>query len=201
MRCKKFEKWLSDRIDGELSKEKETLLKDHLERCASCRSYAESLEKLHEEAVNIKDAEISPAFWEGFASKLVANLKSFRQERKERRPLVLGWKWVLSGAALLAAVVIGGYLLFFQSQPPQEMYVFSFENSLARIYQEIGDDAKLEELFNSVIMESIGESLEDSGWREHTDFSKNFLLWEDLSEEEMKLLESEIKKDVKIEEE
>lgn len=196
MRCQKIEKWLSDRIDGELSKEKEGLLEDHLEKCASCRSYAASIAKLQDEAVSIKEAEIPPVFWEEFVSKLQANLKSFQQEKKERRPLMLGWNWVWSGAALLA-VVVGLYLLFFQSQPTQEMYVFSLENSLSRIYQEIGDDSELEELFNSVIMESIGESLEDSGWREHPDFLENLLIWEDLSEEEIKFLESEIKKDVK----
>jgi len=196
MRCQKIEKWLSDRIDGELSKEKERLLEDHLEKCASCRSYAASIAKLQDEAMSIKDAEISPLFWEEFASELKANLKSFQQEKKVRRPFVLGWNWVWSGAALLV-VVVGLYLLFFQSQPPQEMYVFSLESSLSRIYQEIGDDSELEELFNSVIMDSIGESLEDSGWRERPDFLENLLIWEDLSEGEMKFLESEIKKDVK----
>jgi hypothetical protein len=196
MRCRTIEKWLSDRIDGELSKEQEGLLEDHLERCASCRSYAASIAKLQDEAVNIKDPEISPSFWEGFASKLQASLKSFPQEKKERRPFGLGWNWVWSGAALFAVVVIGLYLLFFQSQPSQEIYVFSLENSLTRIYQTIGDDTELEELFNSVIMASIGESLEDSEWKERPDFLENLLLWEDLSEEEMKLLESEIKKDV-----
>ncbi|UCE22325.1 MAG: zf-HC2 domain-containing protein [Candidatus Aminicenantes bacterium] len=195
MRCQKIEKWLSDRIDGELSKEKERLLEDHLERCASCRSYAASIAKLQDEAMSIKDAEISPVFWEEFASKLKANLESFQQERKERKFFALGWSWVWSGAALLA-VVVGLYLLFFQSPQPQEMYVFSLENSLARIYQEIGDDSELEELFNSVIVAAIGESLEDSEWRESPDFLENLLLWEDLSEEEIKFLESEIKKDV-----
>jgi hypothetical protein len=197
MRCKKIEKWLSDRIDGELSKRKEELLEDHLERCVSCRSYAASIEKLQDEAGSLEKPEVSPAFWEGFASRLKANLTSFKQGEKEKRPLALRWNWVWSGAALLAVVVVGLYLLFFQSQPPQEMYVFSLENSLSRIYQEIGDDPELEKLFNSVIMASIGESLEDSEWREHPDFLENLLLWEDLTEEEMKFLESEIKKDVK----
>lgn len=197
MKCKKIEKWLSDRIDGELSKEKEKVLEDHLERCASCRSYAASIAKIQDKALSIKDSETSAAFWEGFTSKLKANLKSLQQERKERRLLGLGWNWVWSGAALLAMVVVGVYLLFFQSPQPQEMYVFSLENSLARIYQEIGDDDELEKLFNSVIMESIGEYLEDSEWRERPDFLENLLLWEDLTEEEMKFLESEIKKNVK----
>jgi len=197
MRCEKIEKWLSDRIDGELSKKKEGLLEDHLERCASCRSYAALIEKLQDETVSLEKPEASPSFWEGFASRLKANLTSSKQEEKEERPLALRWNWIWSVAALLAVVVVGSYLLFFQSQMPQEMYVFSLENSLARIYQEIGDDPELEELFNSVIIASIGESLEDSEWRERPDFLENLLLWEDLTEEEMKFLESEIKKDVK----
>ena len=197
MRCKKIEKWISDRIDGELSKEKEGLLEDHLERCASCRSYAASIEKLQDEAVSLEKPEASPSFWEGFASRLKSNLASSKQGEKEERPLALRWNWVWSGVALLAVVVVGLYLLFFRSQMPQEMYVFSIENSLARIYQEIGDDPELEELFNSVVLASIGESLEDSEWRERPDFLENLLLWEDLTEEEMKFIESEIKKDVK----
>jgi hypothetical protein len=56
----------------------------------------------------------------------------------------------------------------------------------------------LEELFNSVISASIGENLEDSGWGERPDFYENLILWEDLTEEEMRFLESEIKKNNKL---
>jgi len=198
MGCNKIEKWLSDRIDGELSEEKIKALEAHLERCASCRSYAASIEKIHDEAKSLEGPEVSPAFWERFASSLKANLDSFKQDKKERRPLVLRWNWVWSGAALLIVVVLGMYFLFFQSQPPQEMYVFSVESFLTKIYQEIGDDSELEELFNSIVIASIGESLDDSEWEESPDFFEKLLLWEDLTEEEINFLESEIKEDVKL---
>ncbi|GAH75314.1 unnamed protein product, partial [marine sediment metagenome] len=81
---------------------------------------------------------------------------------------------------------------------PQEIYVFSFESSLAKIYQEIGSDQELEQLFNSVILASIGETFGDSGWGERPDFYENLILWENLTEEEMRYLESEIKKDNKL---
>lgn len=197
MNCTKIEKWLSDRIDGELSERKTRAIEAHLEKCASCRSYAASLEKIHDEATSLERVEVSPAFWEGFASRLKANLESSRKERKEKRALVLSWNWVWSGAALLAVVAVGLYLLLFQSPQPQEMYVFSLENSLASIYQEIGDDSELEELFNSILVESIDEYLEDSEWKERPDFLENLLLWEGLTEEEIEFLESEIKKDIK----
>ncbi len=83
-----------------------------------------------------------------------------------------------------------------QSPQPQEMVVVSLENSLASIYQEIGEDSELEELFNSILVESIDEYLEDSEWRERPDVLENPLLWESLTEEEIKFLESEIKKDI-----
>ena len=76
------------------------------------------------------------------------------------------------------------------------MYVFSLENSLASIYMEIGDDSELEELFNSILVESIDEYLEDSEWMERPDYLENLLLWEDFTEEEIEFLESEIKKDI-----
>jgi hypothetical protein len=197
MGCKKIEKWLSDRIDGELSQKKIKALDAHLEKCAICRSYAASVEKIHDEAKSMGRQDASPAFWERFVSRLKANLNSSRQEKEERRPVRLGWNWVWSGAALLIVVIVGLYLLFFQSMISQEMYVFSLENSLTKIYQEIGNDSELEELFNSIVIASIGESLDDSEWRESPDFFEKLLLWEDLTEEEIKYLESEIKEDVK----
>lgn len=195
MNCTKVEKWLSDRIDGALSERKTRAIEAHLEKCAACRSYAASLEKIHEEILHLERGEASPAFWEGFAQRLKANLGSAR-EMKNRRPFVRGWNWVWSGAALLAVVLVGLYLLLFQNPQPQEMVVFSLENSLTRIYQEIGDDSELEELFNSILVESINEYLEDSEWRERPEFLNNLLFWENLTEEELKFLESEIKKDI-----
>ena len=195
MNCTKIEKWLSDRIDGELSERKIRALEAHLEKCASCRSYAASLEKIHEEAVRLEEGEASPSFWEDFDQRLKANLES-SQKKREKRPFALSWNWVWSGAAILIAVAVSLYLLLFQSPQPQEIYVFSLENSFARIYQEIGDDSELEALFNSILVESIDEYLEDSEWKERPDFLENLLLWEDLTEEEIEFLESEIKKDI-----
>ena len=197
MRCTKIEKWMSDRIDGELSLKKIKALEAHLEKCAACRSYAASVEKIHDEARSMGKQEASSAFWEGFESKLKANLDSPRRQEEEKRPFRLGWNWAWSSAALLVVVSVGLYLLFFMGRPSPEMYVFSLENSLTEIYQEIGDDSELEELFNSIVMASIGESLDDSGWEESPDLFENLLLWEDFTDEEIKLIESESKDDVK----
>jgi hypothetical protein len=200
MRCKTIEKWLSDRIDGELSERKIKALQAHLERCHSCRSYAAALEKIQDEARSIERPEVSPSFWIGFTSRLKADLNSKRQEKILEPPLVKRWRWAGASAALTLLIVAGLYFFLFFEKPVPEMYVFSYEESITQIYQEIGGDFELEEMFNLVVLASIGEILEGSGWQDSPGFQENSLLWENLSDEEMMLIESEIKKEEKIEE-
>jgi len=198
MRHKKIEKLLSDNIDGELSEKKKKALETHLRNCASCSSYAENIQRIHKEAKSLEKLEASPVRWEEFTSRIKAEIFSAKQEKLRGITLFLRWKWAWAGAALSFVIVAGLFLYLTQNKTPQEPYVFSFESSLARIYQEIGSDQELEELFNSVICASIGETFEDSGWGERPDFYENLILWEDLTEEEMRFLESEIKKDNKL---
>ena len=98
-------------------------------------------------------------------------------------------------------IVVGLYFLLFFEKPAPEVYVFSYEESLDQLYQEIGHDPELENMFNLAVLASIGESLEEPEWQDSSGFQESSLLWENLSEEELKLIESEIKKEEKIEEE
>ncbi len=198
MRCRKIEKLLSDNIDGELTEKKNKILEMHLRKCSSCNSYAENIERLHKQAKNLERLEISPVYWEEFTSRIKTEISYAQQEKMRGSPLLLRWKWIWAGTALLFVIVVGLFLYLAQNKTPQEVYVFSFESSLAKIYQEIGSDPELEELFNSVILASIGEILGDSEWGERPDFYENLILWENLTEEEMRYLESEIKKDNKL---
>jgi len=198
VRHKKIEKLLSNNIDGELPEKKKKILETHLRKCSSCSSYAENVERIHKEAKNLEKLEVPPAYWEEFTSRIKTEISSTQQEKLRGAPLFLRWKWAWAGAASLFVIVVGLFLYIIQNKTPQEVYVFSFERSLAKIYQEIGSDQELEQLFNSVILASIGETLEDSGWGERPDFYENLILWENLTEEEMRYLESEIKKDNKL---
>ncbi len=198
MRCRKIEKLLSNNIDGELPEKKKKILEAHLRKCSLCSSYAENIERLHKQAKNLERLEVSPIYWEEFTSRIKTEISYAQQEKMRGLPLFLRRKWAWAGAGLLFVVVVGLFLYLTQNKAPQEVYVFSFESSLAKIYQEIGSDPELEELFNSVILASLGELLGDSGWGERPDFHENLILWENLTEEEMRYLESEIKEDNKL---
>ncbi|NIM59102.1 MAG: hypothetical protein GTO16_09205 [Candidatus Aminicenantes bacterium] len=198
MKHKKIEKLISNNIDGELQGKKKKLLEKHLRKCQSCSSYAENIQRIHEEAKSLEKPDASPVLWEEFASQIKTEICSTKQEKQHGKALFLKWKWAWASAALSFVIAAGLFLYLNQSKTPQEIYVFSFESSLAKIYQEIGNDQKLEELFNSVISASIGETLEDSEWSDRPDYFENLILWEDLTEEEMRFLESEIKKENKF---
>lgn len=197
MECKKIEKWVSDNIDDELSEKKKKILKAHLKRCSSCRSYAKVIERIHNETKSLETPEVSPAYWEEFTSRLKTKISSSLPEKRRGKAPFLRWKWAWAGAGLIFVIVVGLSLYLIQNRAPQEVYIFSFESSLSQIYQEIGNDPELEDFFNSVILDSIGEILEDSEWIISPDIYENPLLWEDLTEEEMRFLESEIKKNAK----
>ena len=197
MECKKIEKWVSDNIDRELSEKKKKTLETHLKRCSSCRSYAKVIERIHNETKSLEMPEVSPAYWEKFASRLKTKISSSLPEKRRSVPFILRWRWAWAGAGLIFVIVVGLSLYLIKNRAPQEVYIFSFESSLSQIYQEIGNDPELEDFFNSVILASIGEILEDSGWIISPDIYENPLLWEDLTEEEMRFLESEIKKNAK----
>ena len=198
MGCRKIEKLVSNNIDGELPEKKKKILEAHLKGCSSCRSYAKTIERIHEETKNLEMPEVSPAYREEFASRVKTRITSLQPEKGIRLPLFSRWKWAWTAAALAFVIVVGSVLYLTKSRQPQEMYIFSFENSLAQIYQEIGNDSELEDLFDSVILASIGETLEDSGGIIGPDSYESSILWENLTEEEMRFLESEIKKDPEL---
>lgn len=192
MGCKKFEKWLSDRIDGGLSEERMKLLEFHLEKCASCQSYAEDLATIQKGSETIQLPERSPSYWEEFMSRFKEDVSSTKPEKRE---VLIGLrrKWAWAGAVFILAAAVGLVFVLGRYPAPQERVVFSLENSLVSIDQEIGNDSELEEIFNLIILSSIGEALEESGLGTRSDFYKNPLFWENLSEEDLSYLELEIK--------
>lgn len=193
MGCQKFEKWLSDRLDGELPEKKWKALSRHLEKCASCQAYSRDIERIQSESPLMDRPELSASYWEGFTLRLKERASSFRTP-KENLPFLLKWKWVWAAPLLTLFVVLGLIYFLNQERTAEEVYVFSLEKAMTRVYQEIGEDAELVEIFNSVILASIGETLGEAQLEERSEFYKDSLFFQDLSEEEMKYLESELKK-------
>jgi len=197
MKCKEIEKWISDLMDGELSERKRKEVEDHLQECPLCRVYQEKLERIQTTVKEVDSGRVAPDYWEEFPSRIKDRISSLKPRQRERSPFAWGWKWAWVGAALILVVFMGLYLIHFQPRAEQEVYVFSFEDALAQVFQEIGENSELAALFNTVILASIEETLGEiereivPGW-EGWSFPE-----EELTEEELIQLDSEIKKEIK----
>ncbi len=98
--CEKFERLISDRLDGEISPADESALESHLARCENCRSYEASAILLRERLRSLPD----------LADESEVSLSEKGIERRKRlwsRRISLP----LPLAAALAALMLAGWLL------------------------------------------------------------------------------------------
>ena len=197
MKCKEIEKWISDLMDGELSERKRKEVEDHLQECPLCRVYQEKLERIQTTVKEVDSGRVAPDYWEEFPSRIKDRISSLKPRQRERSPFAWGWKWAWVGAALILVVFMGLYLIHFQPRAEQEVYVFSFEDALAQVFQEIGENPELAGLFNTVILASIEETLGDTEWELVPSLESLSFPEEELTEEELIHLDSEIKKEIK----
>lgn len=200
MRCKTVERWISDSLDKDVSGRKKILIKKHVNDCPSCRTFRENILQIEAEAKNLETREVSPAYMQEFSTRLKSRILSLEKKEKIETLPFFKQKWVLAASAFFMVAVIGLVFLLFlpEKVPEKEFYVFSFDEALEEVYREIGDDIELESEFNSLILASIDNLLRPSAWAEIQRTEDDFFLWEDLTDEELKFLESEIKKEMEL---
>ncbi len=197
MGCKKYEKWLSDSLEGELSVKRSRQLDSHLAQCPACRAYQERLRLLQQEALRLEKLGFPSGYWEEFSSKLARRLRAGQPEGSGLR---LGWgssKWAWAGTAVLIALALSLVLILQRGPEAAESYIFSFEKCLDRVYGEIGDDSQLAHLFNLTLVRSLREEVETDSLLMRPLFVEDPFFLEGLSEEELEFLSREIEKEIK----
>lgn len=203
MRCRKIERWISDGIDERLSPEKQAILKAHLSECVSCRAYRERLATIHKESQRLFAPRVTPEYWQESLSRLKAGLeaeeKTGQKSRERWMPSILPKRrWAWAGAALLLAAALGLYFIPSGRNARQEIMAFSFEDAVNGIDQEIKSNPELEKYFNSFIQDSIHEHVGEINEVANPFHYENSLFLESLNEEELQLLESALKKELKL---
>jgi hypothetical protein len=200
MKCKRAEKWISDRMDGGLSGRRRRILDSHLGECERCRGYRRRLERIQAVAKNLPEPILSPERWENSLSRLESRIRAAGSENRPRRAGFsrLARRWALAGAGLLLIGAVVLYLALVRPPAPGEIYSFSFEDSLNRISSQIGDDAELESRFAASLRKSIAEHAEPA-----SDETKHLLYGDSLfvaslSDEEIEILGEAIEKDLKF---
>jgi len=192
MRCAKIERWISDDIDGALAPRKKDIVARHLSSCPSCRAYRVHVMGLQAGALEQNRAAERPdAYWREFGARLEERLGGERPFLADRARLAARRSWVWSGAGLAAAAALAAYLLVLRPDAVRPgPFVFSFEDTVASIMTEIGDDPELERSFGTALQASIDEAVGEAGGEAFGSPSGDPLFWESLSDEELARVES-----------
>jgi anti-sigma factor RsiW len=115
MRCRKAAKYISRRVDGDLSGREAARLDRHLESCGECRALAEEVGKIAGAAAGLESPGPSDNVWKNVRAELVlAGREPAREKyRVGRRPLfglsVPALRY--AGAAALAVVLVASGLV------------------------------------------------------------------------------------------
>jgi len=185
MACRKFERWISDDLDNRLSDKMRATLQKHLKECESCRAYQENLKILQAETQKHREVAVRAEFLEDLGRRLQKALYSGPASGPEKATRLGGrWKWAWAGAAVFVLALAGGAVLLLRPKMPPDLWPASYEDSLARILGEIGEDADLAESFDQVLEASIGEALFEAEYP---------MFWDGLDEDEIRLMELDIK--------
>jgi hypothetical protein len=198
MRCKKFEKWISDDLDGRLSLEKKAKLDTHLANCAACRSYEIRLRRIDEGTRSLEMPQPGGGYWESSIERLRAVLTAERDSRpalRKQYPAFLPLsRLARAGAFFVLALVTGLSLLLLRPgvRPLFEYLPLSSEDALGRLYENIGPNTDLEVDFEREIQASIAEHAGERPAEVKLLLAASSDFVESLSDEEIQVLETEL---------
>ncbi len=113
MRCTRARKQISHLIDGNIAARERTRLKKHLACCPDCGKLFEEFQKIASGARELEKLSPSPRVWLKIKERLQPEEQrviSFEARRKTRLAPFFSrphFKWVLSAALLLVAIIAG----------------------------------------------------------------------------------------------
>lgn len=183
MKCEQAQKLISDRLDGKLSRWKETRLARHLTTCELCRDYLKAQEVIQREALKIEKVDCPPEWWQQFEqalqeklvhgtpeekaiSVLSANISASIKEDENNNKRGRFWTFkthARQAASLLVVVVVAVtlFLILFIRQDKKEGIPFpltlSYEDSYFNLSQILAEDEEAASDFASSLEETILE--------------------------------------------
>lgn len=197
MSCKRIKRKISDLLDGRLPDKQKSILENHISVCPSCREYENQLMTISSKVKEREKSEISKDYALEFSIRLKRRLLNAQQENKQKNTFPSFEKWAYTAAGFFVVFFLVLYFVILQptSFRSEEFYVLSYEDAIGNLYGEINNDAELEELFNTILAASLNEALDELDTKTIPFIIENILYKEDLSEEDLKVFESKIKRE------
>jgi len=196
MSCRKWERRISDSMDGKLSEKASRDLEVHLAECPPCRACRARVERIQRETAVRETPFVPDGYWDDFSARLGARLESAggggRRPDLERQ----GWRWAWLGAAAAAA----GVLIFFQVFRPVPSSVtepWSYEERLDTAGQAVLEGGELAGELDESVLASIQEDTGVLSPDELPPLADDPVFWDSLTDDEAAVIDREIAKELK----
>lgn len=192
----KYERMISDDLDGALPERAGRRLAAHLTACPACRAYRARLEVIQARAASRQDAQVPPDYLDGFSARLRARLESSGAGERLPQRVSWGWRWAWLAAPVAAAAVF----IFLQVErrgPAFGQEPATYEGYLSSLGQAVGDNIELAGDLNTVILGSIQDEIGAVSPEEVPALADDPAFWDNLSDEEAALIDQEIAKELK----
>jgi hypothetical protein len=196
MKCRRSQRWLSDDIDGRLTDKKKRRLESHLGVCPACRAYRKDLARLQVEYRSVEAEPLAEDYFDRFTVAVETRLRRENMIAGRRGPFPQRWSWAWISVPLALAFVLG--LVFFRSRGEDvREEIFSFEACLERVFQEIGGDDEVAADFSRFLSGSLLDEGEAIALEDGVDLWNEPFFWRSLTDEDLRLIEEEIKKGIR----
>lgn len=201
MKCKKSERWISDRLGGTLPEAKGRRLDAHLAECSACRAGLRRQERLQGEARGLAAPERSREYWESSIARLQAKLEAAPAPRAVRgwtRAFVPSPRWAWAEGVTTLAVAAGLFFLVLRGGMPVEFQALAFEDAYGSLAERIGDSSELQSNLDATLQTTIGEHAAGVDGEVQNLLYGHSEFLDSLSDEEVKVLDAELSRVLKI---
>jgi predicted anti-sigma-YlaC factor YlaD len=196
MKCEKIERWISDDLDAALALRKRQELEPHLKACPACREYWSKVRRIQAESKRLEGPEVSLERLEALSAGIMGKLRLESQDKRTGRALSLTWRWARLAVPAVLALALGVVLFQGRGEAPRDD-IFSLEGCFDLVAREIAGDAELAAGFNRFITESLAEEGDPSLPSDDIYIWNEPYFWEGLSDDELRLVEEEVKKEIR----
>ena len=196
MKCEKIERWISDDLDASLAPGKRQKLETHLKACSACREYRRQVRRLQAESEGLEGLQASPERLGVLAAEIMRQLRLERQPERAGSAFRLTWRWAGLAVPAVLALALGVILWRGRGEAPQDD-IFTLEGCFDRVAREIAGDAELAASFNRFLTESLVEEGDPFLPSDDIYIWNEPYFWESLSDDELRLVEEEVKKEIR----
>jgi len=162
MSCEKYQKMISDWLDGNLKTGQEKKLILHLSQCDECQSYFEFQRYVKQELVKKTAADNSEEWWAEFEKRVKGSIVHISQE-KEKKEKERFWKYapaLVGGLAVLFVLVVLVLRLPVKDETEQLVATtLSYEDTYLGLNQVIQKDENLAQKIDDELEKSITEEI------------------------------------------